>query len=103
MKYVIIFVTVPGRKSAREITDKLIGGRLVACVNTVPGISSTYWWKGKVEKAREILLLMKTRKSMTGKVIRAVRKLHPYEVPEIVSVDIAGGNPDYLKWISACI
>ena len=99
MSYVMIFVTIPSRGEARKITDKLIGDKLVACVNLVPGIRSTYWWRGKVEKANEILLIAKTKKGLTGKVIKAVKKLHPYEVPEIIAFPIIEGNPDYLKWI----
>ena len=103
MKYVVIFVTVPSRGEARKITEKLIGDKLVSCVQALPGIGSTYWWKGKVEKASEILLTMKTKKSLTGKVIKAVRKLHSYEVPEIIALPITDGNPDYLKWIGETV
>jgi len=104
MKYVVIFVTASSRKEARKITDKLLGEKLVACVNIIPGIQSTYWWKGKIEKAPEILLILKTKASLTGRVVKAVRRIHSYQVPEIITLPITGGNPDYLKWIgSTCI
>jgi periplasmic divalent cation tolerance protein len=102
-RYVVIFVTASSRNEARKITDKLIGEKLVACVNIVPGIRSTYWWKGKIETAPEILLTIKTKKSLTGKVIKAVREIHSYIVPEIIVLPIIGGNPDYLKWIGETV
>ena len=81
----------------------MIGNRLAACVNRVPGLQSRYWWKGKVETAREELLIIKTRQDRFLKVVQWVRKNHPYTVCEVISLPITGGNPDYLRWIDESV
>ena len=86
-------------KEAEELAERLLEKRLVACVNIVRGISSRYWWKGKLESDTESLLLMKTKPSLVEMVIERIKGLHSYDVPEIIVLDIKQGNPDYLKWI----
>lgn len=86
-------------KDAEGLSGRLLEERLVACVNIIRGISSRYWWKGKLESDTESLLLMKTKPSLVDDVIKRIKGLHAYEVPEIIVLDIEGGNPDYLKWI----
>ena len=95
----MLTVTADSPKTAKAITDALLKGRLAACVNEMAGIKSSYWWKGKLERSREIMLVIKTRKTLAADVIREVKKVHPYEVPEIIAFDISRGNPDYLEWI----
>ena len=94
----MIISTCP-ENGAEELADKLLGERLVACVNIVKGVVSKYWWKGKLEHDRETLLLMKTKPSLVKQVIERIKELHSYEVPEITVMDIKDGNLDYLRWI----
>ncbi|MBN2372524.1 divalent-cation tolerance protein CutA [bacterium] len=86
-------------KEAERLSGRLLEERLVACVNIIHGISSRYWWKGKMESDTESLLLMKTKPSLVDDVIKRIKVLHAYEVPEIIVLEIEDGNPDYLRWI----
>lgn len=95
----VVFVTYPNGKAANRVSDYLLKNRLAACANHVAGVRSAYWWKGKLETAREVLVIYKTRTSLVRKFTATVKKLHPYEVPEIIALPISKGNPDYLKWI----
>ena len=97
-KYISVFVTVPNMKDANKITNFLIEKKLVACVNIIPKIKSVYWWENKVCKSNEQLLIMKSVKNNFNKIVKEVEKIHPYNVPEIVCVDITA-NKDYLNWI----
>jgi periplasmic divalent cation tolerance protein len=100
MSYLIVLVTTPDRKTSEIISKGLISKKLAACVNRISGIHSRYRWKGKVETAREELLLIKTRSSRLAALTQWVRKNHPYEVCEVVALPIQGGNKAYLDWIS---
>ena len=96
----IVFITVPTQKAAKDTVRRLIDLRLAACVTIIGNVSSVFYWKGKVNKAKEILLIAKTKNSLKRKIIREIKKVHPYECPEIVFIDIKAGNKDYIKWIS---
>lgn len=97
-KYISIFVTVPNTKTANKITAFLIKNKLVACVSIVPKIKSVYWWKNKICKSNEQLLIMKTTKNKFNEIVKEIEQIHPYEVPEIVCIDITA-NKNYLNWI----
>lgn len=99
--YQICFVTVGDRESARKIADGLVRGKLAACVSTMGGVTSTYRWQGGIETSTELLLLIKTRKSLAADVIQFVKRHHPYTVPEIIFADIEAGSRDYLDWLGA--
>lgn len=94
-----MLITASGRPEAEKISRVLVGERLAACVNTVPGVRSRYRWKGKIETASEVLLIAKTRRSRMARLIRRVREVHSYAVPEVISLTVAEGNPDYLSWV----
>lgn len=98
-EYVHVFTTVGERENAERIARVLVEARLVACVQVVGPIESTYWWKGKIEKATEWLCLIKTRKELFGEVEKAIKELHPYETPEIIALPITVGSKEYLEWI----
>lgn len=100
---VVALSTVATAADAQRIATALVEGGLAACVNVVPGLTSTYRWKGRVERDSELLLVIKT----TGERLEALRAalvgLHPYEVPELVAWNVAGGHPPYLEWLAASV
>ncbi len=101
---IIVLVTCGSRKEARKIARALVGRRLAACVSEIGvSVASTYRWKGKLESAKESLLLIKTSKKRFTAVRNAVRKLHSYEAPEIIALPIAAGSREYLDWIAASV
>ncbi len=99
MKETVTLVTCRDAREARKIAGALVRERLAACVNIVPGVTSIYAWKGKVEKSRECLLLIKSRAALSRRLARRVRALHSYEVPEVVALEISAGDPAYLRWV----
>ena len=99
MNETITFVTCKDRAQARRISRTLIREKLAACVNVVPGVTSIYVWKGKVEEGAEVLLLIKSRAALSKRLAARVRALHSYSVPEVITLPIASGNPAYLRWI----
>jgi len=103
MKYCMVFMTAPQGPEARTLADMLLKKRLCACVNIVKGIASFFWWQGKIDTARESLLIAKTEQRLLKKIIREVRRVHSYSVCEIVAMPIAAGNASYLVWISASL
>ncbi len=100
MKYYVVLVTTPGRSASEKISKGLLSKKLAACVSRIPGLTSRYWWKGKIKSAREELLLIKTQKNRLSKLTLWVRKNHPYAICEILALPIAAGNAPYLRWIS---
>ena len=97
-KNIIIKTTVDDLEIARKITYTLLEKRLVCCVQEKE-ILSTYWWKGNLEYGNEYLLEMKTKKILFEQVKEEIKRLHPYEVPEIIAIDITDGLDTYLDWI----
>ncbi len=94
----VAFVTVPIEK-AEELSYEIIENKLAACVNIVGSIQSIYRKKGKIVKDHESLLIIKTATKKVESLIKFVKEKHSYDVPEVVSLNIAEGNPDYLDWI----
>jgi periplasmic divalent cation tolerance protein len=95
----LIFTNLPDREAALELARKLVERRLAACVNVLAGCTSVYRWKGEVDQADEVPVLVKTRSARYDEVEAAIRELHPYELPEIVAVPVVRGLPDYLDWV----
>ena len=102
-EYIVILVTAGSGEEARKIAKGLVKERSAACINIISRIDSHFLWKGKIERAAETLLIIKTKKSYLKKVTELVKKLHSYKVPEIIALPIIGGNEDYLKWISESV
>ena len=102
MKQIIVFITVPNRKTAQKVKKALLDTKIAACISIVDKIDSFYWWKGKIEHSKELLLIIKTIKSNFPRLEREVKAVHPYETPEITAVDISGSK-DYLTWIKASV
>jgi periplasmic divalent cation tolerance protein len=97
---VVIFVTAANKKEAEKIASTLIKKKLAACVNIIENVNSLFRWQGKVDSAKEALLIVKTRKRLVNKLIKKVKSVHGYEVPEIIALPIICGNKEYLKWIN---
>lgn len=97
--YIVIFVTASCMEEAEKISSKLIESKLAACVNMIDGVKSVFWWEQKVDIAREIMLIIKTKKSKLSAVIKLVKSIHSYEVPEIIALPVVGGEKKYLRWI----
>ena len=99
MQHVVVFITAPSKKEAEKISRVLLDARLAACTNIIGGVDSHFWWKAKKEKAKEWLLVIKTRKMLVQKLIDKVKVVHPYEVPEVIAIPIIAGYQTYLDWI----
>ena len=99
----LIICTCPDQNTAEMLANHLVDESLAACVNIVPGITSVYQWEGKRETGTELLLLIKTREEMYARLEKRITELHPYELPEIIAVNIENGNSGYLNWINDCI
>ena len=97
--YIVIFVTASNKKEAKGIAEALVRDKLVACANIIDKLESVFWWEGKVDRAEEVLLVIKSKKEKLAKIIKRVRSLHSYQVPEIIALPIVGGYQPYLKWI----
>jgi periplasmic divalent cation tolerance protein len=97
--YLMVLCTCPSRSVADAIATALLEERLAACVNQLPGVTSMYRWKGRIETDDEVLLLIKTTSRNFSGLRDAIHKLHPYELPEVVGVPITMGSDAYLDWI----
>ena len=95
--YRVILVVAADRKEAHRIAKGLINNKLAACVNIVKEVESFFWWKGEINSAKETLLVIKSRKDKVSKIIKLVKSIHSYEVPEIISLPINAGFTPYLK------
>ncbi|KAK3150698.1 hypothetical protein QOZ80_3AG0236530 [Eleusine coracana subsp. coracana] len=96
---IVVYVTVPNREAGKKLSQGIISEKLAACVNIVPGIESVYWWEGKVQTDAEELLIIKTRESLLNALTEHIKANHEYDVPEVISLPITGGNTKYLEWI----
>ena len=103
MSYSVIFITASNAAEAGNIASSLVKEKLAACANVVGGVSSTYWWKGNIETADEVLVIAKSKTALVEKIIERVRQLHSYEVPEIIALPIESGNKAYLQWIEESV
>lgn len=101
--YIIVLVTCANRKEAQRIARQLIESRLAACVNIIDKIASLFRWEAKMDSANEILLLIKSRKIKLAKIIKLVKSMHSYQVPEIIAIPIVGGEKKYLRWIDESV
>lgn len=96
----VLLVTAPNKKTARSIARVLVGERLAACVNVIPVSASIYHWVGKIVEERECLLLVKTSAARVEALARRIVALHPYSVPEILSLPVEKGLAAYIAWLS---
>jgi periplasmic divalent cation tolerance protein len=99
MECSLLVVTCPDPGTAESIARRLVEERLAACGNVTTPVTSIYRWKGEVHREPEVVLLVKTRKSLVRECVARIRSTHPYEVPEIIALPITGGLPGYLDWV----
>ena len=97
----LVFSTFPDLEHACETARTLVSERLAACANVLPGTTSLYVWQGEQIESEEVLALFKTRRETYPALEARLKALHPYEVPEVVAVNLAAGLPAYLEWVVA--
>ncbi len=95
----IVLTNMPDRAAAVKLARELVERRLAACVNVLAECTSVYRWKGGIENAQEVPVLIKTRAALYAEVEAAIGELHPYELPEIIAVPIVRALPEYLEWV----
>ena len=95
----VIFVTVANQEEAVRIGEGVVNAKLAACVNVIPGIQSIYRWKGKVIKAQEALLILKSTKPRYSALEKMIKAMHTYETPEIIALPVKEGLDRYLGWV----
>jgi periplasmic divalent cation tolerance protein len=94
----VVFVTASSAKEARVIAQAVLKAKLAACVNIVPGIESHYWWRGRLDHAREHLLVIKSARRHFAKLAALVKKTHSYQTPEIIAVPLSASEANYARW-----
>jgi len=101
-EFLVVYITASG-DNAGELAGTLVREKLAACVNRVPGVESTYTWKGQVERDTEDLLIVKTRADLFDQLKERVQALHGYDVPEIIAVPLVEGSEGYLEWMGSVL
>jgi len=94
----VVFISIP-RDQANAFAKKLVEKRLAACINIVPRIESYFWWDDAVQYDEEALLIVKTANERFDQLMTFVKETHPYDLPEIISMDLAAGLPEYIAWV----
>lgn len=100
--YKIVLVTAPDLKTARRLAQAALSARLIACANLLPKVESHYRWQGKLECSAEVLMVMKTTRTRLATLEQFISERHPYDTPEFVVIDGAGGSEKYLCWLADC-
>jgi periplasmic divalent cation tolerance protein len=96
---VLVYTTWPSIVEAERAGRAIVEKRLAACVNILPGMISHYWWQGKIERADEVVMLVKTRAALAETVRQAAKELHSYATPAIMVLPVESVDPDYYRWI----
>jgi periplasmic divalent cation tolerance protein len=96
-----VITTTETKADAQAIARALVEKRLAGCVQIIGPITSTYWWQGEIETAEEWLCVIKTRVDLYEQLEAAIKKVHPYDVPEILAVPVVAGSEDYLAWLDS--
>lgn len=99
----LVLTTGPDRATLEELGHRLVSDRLAACVNVVGGLHSIYRWEGRVESEDEAMALVKTTAGRLEDLKRRISALHPYDEPEVVSLDVTGGSESYLEWLARAV
>lgn len=96
---VLGYITTPSRDAAMNIAQVVVGERLAACANLLPGMTSVYHWKGAMQTDEECVLVLKTRRDLAARLRARIVELHSYECPCVVFLPVVDGNPPYLEWL----
>lgn len=102
-EHCLVLSTVASAEDGERLAQALVERRVAACVNVLPGVTSFYRWEGQVQKDEERLLLIKTRTDRFDELRTALVELHPYEVPEVIALDVAAGHGPYLSWLDQSV
>jgi periplasmic divalent cation tolerance protein len=97
--FIIVLVTTSKLYEAKKIAQALLVKREAACINIIKGVSSLFRWKGKIQREKEVLLIIKTKRRLFRKMLKTIKKNHSYSVPEIIALPIVAGDEPYLEWI----
>ena len=97
----VVLITVPDQETAEQVAKAVLEPRLAACVNIMPAVRSLYWWEGKIDSASELMLIFKTETRLVAELAEAVKAVHPYKLPEIVSIETSYVAESYLGWVKA--
>ena len=100
MTYILVMITTSSKEEAEKIAITLLEKKLIACANIFGPASSRFWWQGKIDEAEEYVVFMKTEERLFEEVAKHVKRLHSYEIPEIIALPIVKGFKPYLEWIS---
>jgi periplasmic divalent cation tolerance protein len=95
----MVFVTAANKAEAEKISQALLNDHLIACANIVYPVTSFFWWQGKIDRAEECLMVLKSRRDLFGELAEKLKGLHSYEVPEVLAVPIIGSSSAYLGWM----
>ena len=102
-EHIIVMVTTASKEEAETIAQRLLETKLIACANIIGPVSSRFLWSGKIDKAEEYLVFMKSRMELFEKLSESVKASHNYEVPEIIAFPIVAGSKAYLGWLDSCL
>lgn len=102
-RIVATFITTSTDEEADKIARALLNEKKAACVNIIKGVHSHFWWQGKIDSCNETLLVVKTEERLLDDIIKLVKELHSYDVPEIIALPIIGGHEEYLRWVSESV
>jgi len=103
MTHIIVLMTTANKKEAKRIVRLLLDKHLIACANILSNIESQFWWREKIEKANEFLVLMKSDEKLFKKLSQTIKEMHSYEAPEILALPIVKSWLPYLEWLDAAL
>lgn len=100
---VVGLLTTPDRDVAERIVNSLVTEGLIACGNISAGVTSIYRWQGAIERAEEVLVIIKTAEVLSARAVSRIRELHPYDVPEVLFLPVTSGNDAYVDWLRTSV
>jgi periplasmic divalent cation tolerance protein len=103
INFIVVLITAKDKKEATKIANGLLETKLIACANIIDGVQSLFRWQGRIDSSKEVLLVLKTKKTLFKKVMIKVKSLHSYQTPEIIALPVVEGSEDYLDWISSSV
>lgn len=101
MSFITVLMTTASEDEAIKIVRKLLEEKLIACANIIEKVHSIFWWHGSIKDSYEAMVIMRTRSKLLGDLMKTVKALHSYEVPEIIALSIVAGSPAYLDWVKS--